>query len=87
MPVVDRLSEGVRVLHKSAVGLLPATGLGVVRKDGPEHVVLTYVDGFGITAYRTRERDVPEAFASPKRVGARPHFANAPPTSSCWTGC
>ncbi|PWT83153.1 MAG: hypothetical protein C5B57_07415, partial [Blastocatellia bacterium] len=61
MPIVDRLSEGVRILHKTAVGLLPAAGLGVVRKDGPEHVVLTYADAFGITAYRVRERDLPEA--------------------------
>jgi transcriptional regulator with GAF, ATPase, and Fis domain len=55
------LSEGVRTLLRTAAGLLPANGLGVVRPEGAERVVLTYVDAFGATAYRGRERDVPEA--------------------------
>src|SRR5262245_688652 len=57
----DALCEGVRTLLLTAAGFLPVRGLGVVRPDGPEHVVLTYVDPFGATAYRPRLGDVPEA--------------------------
>jgi transcriptional regulator with GAF, ATPase, and Fis domain len=59
---LDLLSEGVRILLRSAAGFLPAVGLGVVRKSSPEHAVLTYVDAFGATEYCAKEREVPEAF-------------------------
>ena len=44
MTSVDALSDGVRALLESASAFLPTMGLGVVGEDGPEHVVLTYVD-------------------------------------------
>ena len=64
----DSLCEGVRTLFDEAAALAPSVGLGVVRNDGPGHVVLTYVDAFGTTAYRTRERDIPEA-VRPRATG------------------
>src|SRR5262245_24714784 len=68
MPGVDPLCEGVTVLLGAATGFLPARGLGVVRPDGAEHVVLTYVDAFGAAAYRSRLADVPEP-VRPRRAG------------------
>jgi hypothetical protein len=59
---VDSLSQGVRALFKTATEFLPANGLGVVGQDTSEDVVLTYVDAFGLTAYRTGERDIPGPF-------------------------
>jgi transcriptional regulator with GAF, ATPase, and Fis domain len=77
---MDMLSEGIRTLLKTAAGVLPATGFGVVRKDGPEHVVVTYADAFGATAYRASARDIPEPFwpgaAGPRRVTAADLEAN-----------
>jgi two-component system response regulator FlrC len=64
----DALSDGVRALLETAAGLLPVTGLGVVRPDGPEHVVLTYVDPLGATAYRALAQDIPES-VRPRRDG------------------
>ena len=40
----DLLCEGVRALLAAAAAVLPVRGLGVVRKDGPEHAILTYGD-------------------------------------------
>ena len=57
----EALCEGVRTLLQAAAGFLPVRGLGVVRPDGPEHVVLTYVDPFGTTGHRPRLSDIPEA--------------------------
>jgi hypothetical protein len=56
----DALCEGVRILLERAAAFLPVRGVGVVRPDGPEHVVLTYVDPFGATGYRPRLDDIPE---------------------------
>src|SRR5262245_28801050 len=56
----NALCEGVRTLLGTATGFLPATGLGVVRPDGSDHVVFTYVDAFGATAYRAHPSDLPE---------------------------
>src|SRR5262249_6439840 len=57
----DALADGVRTLLDDAARLIPARGLGVVRSDGPMHVVLTYADAFGATAFRARAADVPES--------------------------
>ena len=64
----EALCEGVRTLLQEAAGFLPVRGLGVVRPDGPEHVVLTYVDPFGATPYRPRLTDIPEA-VRPRAAG------------------
>src|SRR5262245_20584195 len=62
MRAIDSLADGVRALHRVALDVLPASGLGVVRHNGPEHLELTYVDGLGATAYRVGTNDVPDAF-------------------------
>jgi hypothetical protein len=49
----EALCEGVRTLLQAAAGFLPVRGLGVVRPDGPEHVVLTYVD---VLLFRARRK-------------------------------
>ena len=59
----DALCDGVRILLKEAVRFLPAKGLGVIREDGPDSVVLIYIDAFGATAYRTRLDGVPPRLA------------------------
>src|SRR5437667_11172639 len=64
----EALCEGVRTLLQTAARFLPVRGLGVVRPDGPEYVVLTYVDPFGATAYRPRLPDIPEP-ARPRASG------------------
>src|SRR5262245_58724564 len=55
----DALCEGVRVLLAEAADVLAVRGLGVVVDDGPEHVIFTYVDGFGATGYRSRVESIP----------------------------
>src|SRR5262245_35975817 len=62
MPVSNLLNEGVRALLGTASNFLPANGLGVVRRDSHDDVVLTYADAFGVTAYRAHENDLPAAF-------------------------
>ena len=68
MPVIDPLCEGVTVLLRAAADFLPARGLGVVRSAGAEHLVLTYVDAFGATAYHARREELPEP-VRPRRAG------------------
>jgi hypothetical protein len=55
----DSLVDGARALLQAAQ-LLPVRGLGVVRPDDASHVVLTYADALGATAYRARPEDLPE---------------------------
>src|SRR5262245_42680524 len=57
----DAFCEGVRTLLKEAAAILPVRGLGVVHEDGFDHVILTYVDGLGATAYRCRADEIVEA--------------------------
>ena len=64
----DALCEGVRILLREAAGVLPVRGLGVVHEDGPEHLILNYVDGFGATAYRCRIDELPERLR-PRHAG------------------
>jgi len=56
----DALADGVRTLLDAAARLMPTRGLGVVRSDGATHVVLTYADAFGATAFQASAADVPE---------------------------
>jgi transcriptional regulator with GAF, ATPase, and Fis domain len=61
MSGADLVGEGVRVLLEAASGL-PAVGIGVVQRDGPSHVIFTYADAWGATAYRAPASEIPEPF-------------------------
>jgi GAF domain-containing protein len=61
MAPADALCEGVRVLLAEAADFLAVRGLGMLVDDGPEHVIFTYVDGFGATGYRARVEAISES--------------------------
>jgi transcriptional regulator with GAF, ATPase, and Fis domain len=55
------LCDVVTSLYRSARTVLPLKGLGLVRLHSADRVVLTYLDGFGATEYRTEPGALPEA--------------------------
>jgi transcriptional regulator with GAF, ATPase, and Fis domain len=55
------LCDVVTSLYHSLQTSLPIKGVGLVRQDGPDHAVLTYLDPFGNTEYRTEIGALPEA--------------------------
>ena len=59
--LLDRLCDGIRSQYESAVARLPVLGLGVVQSDGPERVVLSYVDSLGATEHQLSLTGIPDA--------------------------
>src|SRR5262249_52992867 len=56
MTVEGPLREGLLSLREAASRFLPVTGVGVLRSDGPGHLVMTYADAYGCTVYRVPAR-------------------------------
>lgn len=59
------MREGLTAVLQDAAAALPANGVGVVQRDDTEHVLMTYVDAFGVLAYRYRTDGLPEAIRPP----------------------
>src|SRR5438093_4323624 len=62
--------EGLATLWETARAALPARSLAVLRPDGPDHVVMTSIDVFGVLANRYRAEGIVDAFR-PRPVGRR----------------
>ena len=74
MPTPVTLRDGLPALLEAAAQSLPARGLGVLQREGAEHVLMTYLDAFGLAAYRYPVESVPASLrpplAGPRRVEA-----------------
>ena len=44
------IREGLTAVLQAAAVTLGANGVGLVRRDDPEHVSMTYADAFGVLA-------------------------------------
>src|SRR5262245_37533239 len=61
MTGAEILSDVVTQLFQTAKAALPVKGVGLVRLDDASRAVLTYVDPFGVTEYRTEIGALPDA--------------------------
>jgi transcriptional regulator with GAF, ATPase, and Fis domain len=73
MPGDEILCDVVTTLYRSARASLPIKGLGLIRLDGADRTILTYLDPFGATEYRAEAGALPEAVlpvsAEPRVIG------------------
>src|SRR5262249_52905450 len=62
MRLIERLSDVVRSAFAATGGVLPVSGLGVLRIDAADQFDLVYSDRLGTSAHRFPAAGVPDAF-------------------------